>query len=300
MRPLSLLFGLVPVLGLAELGLQQYLARRAPDFDDYAALAPRLVKLKEPGMPIVVAPAWAEPLVRQAAPTLFPLAEQTRADDSGFASFLEVSVLGKSAPELDGFSVRRTERFGKFQLSVRENPQPDRVSFDFVTAVDQGEVEIFTDLGGQRQPCQPLPRAHTQTGGLHGHVAYPRQRYECGDGHFVGVTLIEDATYRPHRCVLTQLPPDGSVVLRFSSVSAGQRLVGFAGFSYFLERDDQAETVELSVREAGQALGRYRAVGADGWARFELLRGAQTGSVEVDVRRLERRAGDFCFALEAR
>ncbi len=300
MRSLSLLFGLVPVLGLAELALQQYFARRAPDFDDYAALGPRLLKWKRPGVPIVVAPAWAEPLVRQAVPAAFPLAEQTRADDSGFATFVEVSLLGATAPELAGFAVQRSERVGKFQISVRQNPKPDPATFDFVTAVDRGEVEIFTDLGGQRNPCQPVPRAHTQTGGLHGHVAYPRQRYDCAAGRFVGVTLIEDAAYRPHRCVMTQLPHEGSVVLRFNSVPAGTRLVGFAGFSYFLERDNETETVELGVSEAGQALGRYRAAGARGWARFELQRGGAAGSVEVNVRQLERGASDFCFALEAR
>ncbi len=300
MRSLSLLFGLIPVLGLAELGLQVYFARRAPDFDDYGALAPKLIALKQLGVPVVVAPAWAEPLVRQAAPAAFPLGEQTRADDSGFATFLEVSLLGQSAPELAGFLVQRTERVGKFQLSLRQNPEPEPVSFDFVTAVDRGEVEIFTDLDGQRQPCRLTPRARTLTGGLHGHVAYPPQRYDCAGGRLVGVTLIEDAAYRPHRCVMTQLPADGSVVLRFSSVPASKSLVGFAGFSYFLERDDPTKAVELDVSEAGQALGRYRAAGAQGWARFELQRGAMPGSVEVNVRRLEPKNSDFCFALEAR
>ena len=300
MRSLSPLLVLVPLLGLGELCLQQYLARRAPGFDDYAALAPKLAKLKQPGVPVVVAPAWAEPLVRQAAPSAFPVGELTRPDNSGFASFLEVSLLGQSAPELAGFAPQRTERVGKFQLSVRQNPRPERVSFDFVTAVDHGEVEVFIDRGGQRQPCVLASGARTQTGGLHGHVGYPRQRYECGAGRFVGVTLIEDASYRAHRCVMTQLPEQGSVVLRFSSVLASQRLVGFAGFSYFLERDDGAQSVELSVNEAGQALGQYRTAGAQGWARFELQRGAVAGSVEVNVRRLRPAANDFCFALEAR
>lgn len=300
MRLSSLLFGLVPLLGLAELGLQQYFSRRAPDFDDYAALAPALIKLKQSGMPVVVAPAWAEPLVRQAAPSAFPLAEQTRADDSGFASFLEVSLLGESAPELDGFARQRTERVGKFRLSVRQNPKPEPASFDFVTAVERGDVEVFTDRDGERRACPLTSRAHAQTGGLHGHVAYPRQRYDCGAGRLVGVTLIEDARYRPHRCVMTQLPEDGRIVLRFSSVPATRHLRGFAGFSYFLERDSEAETVELGVSEAGRALGRYRAAGARGWARFELSRGSEVGNVEVEVRGLARSTGDFCFALEAR
>jgi hypothetical protein len=300
MRPLSLLLGLIPALGLAELGWHRYFAGRAPDFDDYAALAPQLLKLKQAGVPVVVAPAWAEPLVRQAAPAAFPLAELTRPDDSAFSGFLEVSLLGETAPELAGFPVRRSERIGKFSLLVRQNPQPEAVRFDFVTAVELGEVEVFSELAGQRWPCRLSTHARAATGGLHGHVAYPRQRHECQGGRFVGVTLIEDRAYRPHRCVMAQLPDDGSVVLRFSSVPASRRLRGFTGFSYFLERDDERERVELSVEESGQVLGQARSSGARGWSRFELARGGAAGTVEVTLRRLARESGDFCFALEAR
>src|SRR6187455_3423057 len=102
----GLLLGLIPLLGLAELGLHQYFAVRAPQVEDYVALAPQLLKLKQSGVPVVVAPAWAEPLVRQAAPPAFPAVELTRPDDSAFASVLEVSLLGASAPELEGFAVQ--------------------------------------------------------------------------------------------------------------------------------------------------------------------------------------------------
>jgi hypothetical protein len=151
-----------------------------------------------------------------------------------------------------------------------------------------------------RRPCTATQRARTVTGGLHGHVAYPRTRHECPGGRIVAVTLIEDQAYRPHRCVLTQLPDAGRVVLRFSSVPATARLVGFTGFSYFLERDNEADQAELSVSEVGQALGQWRASGARGWSRFELPRGGTPGAIEVSVRRLQHAGGDFCFALEAR
>ena len=299
MRLPSLLLGLVPLLGLAELGLHQYFAQRAPGFEDYRALAPELLKLKQPGVPVVVAPAWAEPLLRQAAPAAFPIGELSRADDAGFASFLEVSLLGESAPELESFALERSLKIGAFRVSLRKNPRPDPARFDFVTAVDLGEVEVFTELDGQRTPCVFAKHAHSATGGLHGHVSYPRQRYECPGERFVGVTLIEDQAYRPRRCVLAQVPDSGSVVLRWNAVPATSRLVGFGGFSYFLERDVQRDEVELHVSEGEQSLGRYRAAGARGWSRFELTRNTPSGGIEVDVRRLTRSGGDFCFALEA-
>jgi len=299
MHSLSLLLGLVPLLGLAELGMHQFFATRAPKLEDYAALAPELLKLKQTGVPVVVAPAWAEPLVRQAAPPAFPAAELTRPDNSAFAGILEISLLGEHAPELQGFKVDRSQRVGKFQLSWWRNPHPQPVLFDFVSAVDLGEVEVFTELDGQRRPCPRGVRARTATGGLHGHVAYPRQRFECSGNRLVAVTLVDDQGYRPRRCVLTQLPESGSVVLRFTAVPPSKQLVGFTGFSYFLERDVENAQVELSVSDGGQPLGQERANGAKGWARFELKRSAP-GSVEVTVRRLASESRDFCFALEAR
>lgn len=300
MRLLSLLLGLVPLVGLAELGLHQFWAKRAPEQADYAALGPELIKLKQTGVPVVVAPQWAEPLLRQAAPPAFPAAELTRPDDTAFPAFLEVSLLGQSAPELEGFQVERSQHIGKFRLSWRRNPRPEPVLFDFVSAVDLGEVEVFTELNGERRPCPRGVRPRTATGGLHGHVAYPRQRFECSSNRLVAVTLIDDSAYRPRRCVLTQLPESGAVVLRFNSVPASKRLVGFTGFSYFLERDVENAQAELSVSELGQALGQKRAAGAEGWSRFELGRGSTLGSVEVSVRRLASESRDFCFALEAR
>ncbi|HXK18166.1 MAG TPA: hypothetical protein VNG33_10210, partial [Polyangiaceae bacterium] len=171
MSRLSRFLGLVPLLGLAELGLHQYFAERAPEFRDYERLAPALLALKRPGVPVVVAPGWAEPLVRQVAPAAFPLAELARPDDSGFAEFVEVSLLGQSAPDLAGFAVQQTEQVGPFRVSLRKNPKPDRVSFDFVSAVETGQVEVFTEVDEQPSPCRRSELSHTSSGGLLGHVA---------------------------------------------------------------------------------------------------------------------------------
>jgi len=300
MRRLSLLLALVPVVGLVELALHQYFAARAPRQADYAALAPALAKLKRPGVPVVVAPAWAEPLLRQAAPDAFPLVELARPDDSGFTRFLEVSLLGAVAPELEGFATTQTEQLGAFRISLRENPRPDPTRFDFVGAVERGEVEVLTELDGERLPCQRVERPRAETGGLHGHVAYPRSRYECGRGRFVGVTLIDDAAYRPRRCVLAQPPTAGSVVLRFGAVPATPRLVGFMGSSYFIARDDVKPELALTISEAADPLLRRTAAGAEGWIRFEARRPAEPGAVEVKLRRLTTDTADFCFSLEAR
>jgi hypothetical protein len=295
----SWLLGLVPLLGLIELGLHQYFARRAPGFQDYATLAPQLMKLKQPGIPVVVAPDWAEPLLRQAAPSAFPLEELARADNSAFEGFLEVSVLGQAATELSGFPVERSWRFGKFAVALRRNPNPSPPLYDFVAAVAAGQVEVFSDRDGEREVCPLLANAHSETGGLHGHVAYPRQRFACHRGSFAGVGLIDDQDYRARRCILVQPPTSGRIVLRFNGAPQAQKLRGYAGFSYFLERDQAQAQVVLRAEQDGRALGIRRVAGDQGWSSFEWQTPGLAGSLELSVRALAPGPQDLCFALEA-
>jgi len=290
---------LVPLLGVAELALHWYFAGQSPTFEDYAHLGPRLLELKAPGTPVVVAPAWAEPLLRQAVPGAFPLAELARSDDRVFASYIEVSLLGQSAPSLASFPIGRRWSVGPFELTLRPNPRYERVIFDFVSALENGRVEVSEGSGADRAACRLVSHPHVAAGGLHGHVAYPKSRYECPGGGFVGVGLIEDENYRPRRCMLARLPGAG-LTLRFDSVPASRRLVGFAGFSYFLERDVAAAEVEIIAEGRGATLGRHRMKGEDGWARFELAGSTDAEDVEVSLRELQSPHGDPCFALEAR
>ncbi len=300
MPRLSVLLALIPVLALDELAMHGVFATRAPGPAESAALGAELTKLTRPGEPVVVAPAWAEPWVRQASPASFPLAELARAEDRSFPAFWEVSLLGQHAPELAEFPIGEQHSVGAFSLRRRRNPRPELTRFDFVGAVDEGRAEVFTEFEQQREPCPFTQLAKSETGGLHGHVAYPRRRYACAGGRLVGVTLIEDRDYRPRRCVLAQAPDAGSVVLRFAALPRAARLVGFVGASYFLERHVTHPQIELGVR-AGEGAELRRAVaGAEGWTRFELAPGPDSAPVEVRVRRLARGSAEFCFSLEAR
>jgi hypothetical protein len=300
MRYSTLLLALLPLLGLGELGLHGYFATRAPDFDAYQKLAPELLRRKQPGIPVVVAPRWAEPLLRQAAPAAFPIAELTRPEDNGFSAFLEVSLHGARAPELAGYPIRDQKQVGPFTLLLRDNPHFEVPKFDFVTALDNGEVEVWSELAGERRPCAVAERARGSTGGLHGPAARQARRYECPGARVVGVTLIEDQHYRPRRCILVDPAKSGRVVLHFSSVPPSRRLVGFTGFSYFLSRDYPGRPAELSISEGQRELGRAGSEPREGWKRFELPRPAPGGGVEVAVTRSADEPGDFCFALEAR
>lgn len=298
MRRVSSLLGLLPLLGLAELAAHRYFATRAPERAAYEVLGRELAKLKRPGVPVVVAPAWAEPLVRAAAPGAFPIGELTRADDSGFSELLEVSLLGASAAP-PGFVREAPRRVGPFALAVLRSSRPEQTSFDFVTAVDVGQVEVFLEHDGARTPCPESTLAAAEAGGLHGHAFYPARRFRCSADRFVAVSIVEDAEYRPHRCILTRLPQTGRVVLRFNGVPQTSRLVGWGGFAWFLERDATSPQVELSLSTNALEPSRRRFTGAEGWARWEVA-GASSGAVEAAVERLAPSQSDFCFALEAR
>ena len=300
MRRLRLLLGLVPLVGGLELGLHQYFAARAPGFPAYQALGKEILRRKQPGVPVVVSPAWAEPLVRQAAPAAFPVAELARPDDRGFARFLEVSLLGATAAELADFPIREQQEHGAFTLLLRDSPRFEESYFDFVTAVESGAAEVWHEVAAGRSRCSLVDRQRATTGGLHGSVARPARRFECPGGRFVGVTLIEDQQYRARRCILVDPARAGHIVLRFAAVPASGRLVGFTGFPYFLSRDQRGKPVELALSEDGRELGRRGSEPRDGWQRFDVRRPGPAAAIEVAVLRHQDEPGDFCFALEAR
>jgi hypothetical protein len=118
-----LLWLLIPALGLAELGAHAYFSRRAPTVEEWKALEPAVAELRKSDELVVVAPRWAEPLARQAlGDRLMPLAQVARPDVAPFARAIEISAMGKRAPELEEWKlVKRVER--DFVLRVRENPR---------------------------------------------------------------------------------------------------------------------------------------------------------------------------------
>lgn len=303
MRRSSLVLAVLPLLGLGELASHAYFASRAPGFEDYAALAPRLLALKRPGMPVVAAPEWAEPLLRQAAPEAFPLTEVARPDDAGFASFLEVSLPGvpqQGESQVARFSQQSEERVGPFRLRILKNPKFEPKRFDFVDALAGGSARVSDALEGERSPC-PLTEAHrSRTGGLLGPVTRPRRYHACREDRAVAVTVIEDQNYRPRRCMLIEAPSRGSVVLEFEGVPASAKLVGFAGFPYFLDRDADGAQVELTLGEGGQELGGRRVEAARGWVRFEVQRPTRGGDVTVEATWRVAQPRQLCLALEAR
>jgi hypothetical protein len=305
-RGLRYLWFAIPALGLGELCLHVWFAVRSPRLEEWRALASAVLAAKRAGEPVVVAPEWAEPLAREAfGDRAFPLAELARADDAGVPGFLEVSALGARYAPARSFRVVSEEHHGRFTLRRLQNPAPVRARFRFLEHVKPSDLTVTLARDGAEVPCPFTENARASAGGLHGAVAAPSERFACPgpDPAFVAVTVIDDQSYAPRRCIWAAPPPGGILRLSFAAVPFGSALRGFGGLSYFLFRDSDAPPVTLEAASAGVRLGSYTHEDAWGWHGFTLPTPAlagRTANLELSVS-APGGASDrhFCFALEA-
>ena len=305
MRGLRYLWLLIPGLGVVELLLHAWFAARAPRVEEWRDLAALVRSEKRAGEPLVIAPAWAEPLARYAfGDPLFPLAELGRSDDAGARRVLEVSALGARNEATRAWRVVSEAEHGRFHLRVLENPRPVLAAYRFIEHVNPRDLAVAVVQGDQVSPCAFTDHAHATAGGLHGEVAFPPERFACHglESTFVGITVIDDQQYRPRRCIWAQPPPGAALRLTFAGVPLTRQMRGFAGLSFFLFRDSVAPPVKLGLSSEGTSLGSYLHEDAWGWHAFGVSTPAvagRTSSVEVEISAGDGSQRDFCFVLEA-
>ena len=295
---------LLPALGLLELGGHFWTSRRAPTLAEWQELRPVVQRLKKADELVVVAPEWADPLARRAlGDELLPIAMLSRPDARGYQRALEVSALGQRSTELDGWRETASERVGAFTVRRLENPSFTPVLYRFVDHVNPRELAV-SEGDGESRDCAWQAQAPGLTGGLHGNVAFPRQRFGCRGGgpQLVGVTIIDDQNYRPRRCIWAHPSLDGALWLRFRDVPLGKKIRGYGGLSYFLARDGLGTPVELVVRAGGRELGRAIHQDEWGWRAFEVPTAELAGTtteVEIEIRSASPEQRGFCFYAES-
>jgi hypothetical protein len=265
---------MVPVLGLLELAAHFYFARRAPNGDEWSAVRPLVASFYQSGDAVVVAPHWAEPMARLAfGDDLMPLRDVARPDVTRYGRVLEVSTLGRRAPELLGWKIVREERKGKFALRALENPSPVNVTFDFTDHIDPSVASVRVEKPPSPVDCAFNAAAAVESGGLGGAPVFPAARFVCpGEPNhvFVGVTIIDDETAHPRRCVWSHPPGSAELVTRFRDVPLGSKIHGHAGVGWLIERDRTTPPFTIKVVVAGQEVGHVVHVSGDFWKLFEL------------------------------
>ena len=307
-RKLRYLALLVPLFGLAELALHFYFARRAPDAEEWAAVRPLVASLHKSGDAVVVAPYWAEPMARLAfGDELMPVRDVARPDVSRYKEALEVSILGRPAPELEGWKVAREERKGKFTLRAMQNPSPVNVTFDFTDHIDPSSAAVHVDKTASRTDCNFNPNATVEGGGLGGPPIYPAARFVCPGEPvhvFVGVTVIDDEKAHPRRCIWSHPPGgDAELVTRFRNVPLGSKIHGHAGAGWLIERDRAVPPFTIKVVVAGQEVGRVRHEPGDFWKPFEVPLAEPSARQTADVEfRVSATGGGthVCFEADSR
>jgi hypothetical protein len=294
---------LVPLVALFELVAHFHFASAAPEPERWQALHEPVGALHQKGDLLVVAPYWAEPNARAVfGDSLMPLADVARPDELAHPRIIELSILGQSAG-IEGLRLLDEQRHGPFRIRVLHNERYQPELVDFVDRVAAGQASAFSRRGqrGSACPWDPKARVSTGTPALHGHPAFPPERFQCGktDWHFVGVTVIEDEHYRPRRCIWAHPADRATTVVRFDKVQLGSKIIGHGGISWFLERESKGTPVELQVLVDDDKLGEFQHVDGDGWSRFEFATSQYEGgehSVEFQVQSKRSHQREFCFA----
>lgn len=296
----------VPLVGLAELGLHFWFAKRPPAFDEWASVRAPVAAIAEGSAPVVVAPRWAEPMVRQAlGDERMPVAQVARADVGRFERAVEVSILGERAAELAGWVEEAREEVGKVTLRRLRNPRFRAVVSDFVELARPPRAEVF--LTEPREVCRWNARARPMSGGLGGNPTFASERFECGAaGTFfnVGATVIADEEFLPRRCLWSHPPKSGEIVTRFSDVALGESIEGHTGMYWMIEREGRGAPVVLKVRVDGDEIGEVVHLDGQGFAPFELPLGAHAkaahATVELAVSSPNYLHRHFCFEAISR
>lgn len=297
----------IPAVGVAELLGHLYFSRRAPRIEEWRAVAAQVASLKREGDLLVIAPAWAEPLARNAfGDALLPISEIARPDETGYSRVIEVSALGESNPLVARWPVVTEVSFGRFDLRTRRNPSFRPALFVLTDHATPPQLSVTQRwVTGQSESCSYGTRPASSMSGLLARPALPRQRFACGpaEGNFVGTTIIEDQQYRARRCLWANPSPGGLLTLTFPQVPIGEELYGYVGFPYFRFRDRGWSKVDITFTVDETTLGSHSHLPELGWQPFRFSTTALRGTmheVRVQIFGADSRELELCFYAATR
>jgi hypothetical protein len=290
-------FAAVPAVGLLELGAHVVQTHSVVPDGDWAAAREYVRAQTRPEDLVAFAPRWADPIGREHfGPAIATVLREARADESRFPRAFEVAIRGAHLATLRGWRRADERHFGGVTVTTWVNPAPALVLDDLVSLTGPERLRVSV---GDRD----CPFAHTppQSGGLGFGPAIPGDRFVCPTGGFVGVSVVADLDYIPHRCVFAPPSGGGAMRLRFLGVRFGRALHGHHALYVEAEHLKGAPvTIAFSIR--GIAIGNAIHRDMEGWKAFELdttdFAGKQEDLVADIASSGDRRL--YCFEADTR
>lgn len=299
-RP-ALLWLLVPVLALVELGGQRVIVARVAPKDDWRRAAELVRENRRPRDLVTSAPGWTDPILREMAGDMISLADAGRSDTAAYDRIWVLSVRGARSPEAPDRDPDFERDFGRVRVERWQLP-PSTVLYDLVEHVDEGRAAIVED--GQEQSCPLRTQAVLGGVGLDRGPIKPGSIFACDprrDWLWIGATVFEDSEHRARRCVWQHPAGHDPIRVTLPDVPLGDRIVLYGGLHRDQAFDDHRGTVHVSVSVDGEPVGELNHPAGPGWSRMEARTqsaGArrERGAVTIDVTADDPEWRHFCWS----
>lgn len=277
---LALGLALLAALETAQALIAPY---RAPRPEDWAALAGEVRAGFRPGDLVVVAPSWADPVLRQYLGDVITIPMAARMDDARYGRVWEISERGAHAPEARG-TPTRSQRFGALELRLVER-RPAQVTYDFLEHWADARVSRWDPDSGQVSACP-----------------WQADRFACAAGGTVHRELVEVDT-RIRSALLAPPLSHAILVIEWPVVALGRELVLRAGLHDVWARKLGRGTVQVDVWMDGQWVTGAVIGNRSGWAPIRIDTSARDGGtsvVRVQISARDPHLRHLAFAAEAR
>lgn len=289
---------------LVEVGAHAATRARVPDPGDWRDAA-AFVRAEWRARDLVtVAPAWADPLLRQALGDRVDLAMAGRSDTAAYARLWALVIRDARVSDAPASEPEVTRSFGPVTVKRWKLPAPT-VGYDFVARVRDADVRLVARDGERACPWSRFrpPRG----GGLGFGVLDPAERFACDTrpgAPWVAAVVMEDLDLQPRHCV-RQAPAGAAspVHVRYRDVPLAAGILFHGGLYYEDERMREGGPVIARVRVDGEVAATMTHVDGDGWKRMWVAtpgRAGRRGEVAIEVTAARPRKRSFCWAASVR
>ncbi len=303
-RWLPLLWLLVPLAALVEMGHHAWIEARIPRQEDWQQAAGVVDAGWHEGDLVVISPWWAsqgwEHLGR-----FMSVEQMAREDDTGYGRIWEVALPGHRN---DRFAAEGTlldeRRAGRLTVRMYRFPDAPTNIYDFVAALEtDASAAMIAQADGKREPC--TFRAHPKAG-LVPNAAVQTGKFTCDPRlpwNNVAREVIADLENRPRLCIWAHPVSQKRVSVTFEGVPEGAVIEGHTGLKYEAARETiERPPILLEIHAGGKVVGTHAHERQSGWTpyRFDLGPAGTGGTVTFEIFSQDVGMGHFCFTAKLR